>query len=201
MDLRTISYLTANYAHLQGLRLVPLGLLFLASAAWRAGWLPWPPDGPGHVAGRWFAVGFLACLLAGLGLGRYYRTQFGTVRPLPSPFHAPPLLIVFLAFVLLVSIQDTQDTAAWRFPLPLVFLGAMLSVPGLAAAGLRNHYIAIAVAFMAWPSLAIVGVSLQGQQVLLDLLIGLGLIVGGVGDHLILRHLLQPPKEPYARTI
>ena len=30
MDLRTISYLTANYAHLQGLRLVPLGLLFLA---------------------------------------------------------------------------------------------------------------------------------------------------------------------------
>ena len=107
-------------------------------------------------------------------------------------------MIVFLAFVLLVAIQDT---VAWRFPLPLVFLGAMLIVLGLAAAGLRNHYIAIAVAFMAWPSLAIVGVSLPVQQVLLDLLIGLGLIGGGVGDHLILRHLLQPPKEPYARTI
>lgn len=198
MDLRTIRYLTANYAHLQGLRLVPLGLLFLVSAAWRAGWLPWPPDGPGHVADRWFAVAFLACLLVGLGLGRYYRTQFGAVRPLPSRFHAPPLLIVFLAFVLLVAIQDT---VAWRFPLPLVFLGAMLSVLGLAAAGLRHHYIAIAVACMAWPSLAIVGVSLPVQHVLVDLLIGLGLIVGGVGDHRILRHLLQPPKDPYARTL
>ena len=198
MDLRTISYLTANYAHLQGLRLVPLGLLFVASAAWRAGWLPWPPAGADHVAGRWFAGAFVTCLLVGLGLGRYYRAKFGAVRPLPSRFHAPPLIIVFLAFVLLVSIQDA---VAWRFPLPLVFLGAMLVVLGLAAGGLRKHYIAIGVAFITLPSLAVFGGSVDVGQALFDLLIGLGLIVGGVGDHLVLRQTLQPPKEPYARTI
>jgi hypothetical protein len=42
-DIQTVRYVTTHYPRLQGLRLAPLGVPFLLSAAWRAGWLAWWP--------------------------------------------------------------------------------------------------------------------------------------------------------------
>jgi hypothetical protein len=53
-DVRRLPYVTEHHPSLEGLRVVPLGVPFLTSAAWRAGWLAWWPWTAGRDAELWF---------------------------------------------------------------------------------------------------------------------------------------------------
>ena len=112
-DFERLRYVTERYAHLKGLRLVPLGISFLASAAWRDGQLR---RGPGTAA---------ACI-------------------------------------------------------------------GISGGHPRTHYLALAAVCLIFATLGTSGVPIHARDVLLDDLIGIGLIVVGIGDHLLLRRTLEP---------
>src|SRR5688572_7265615 len=80
-DLQRLRYVTERYEHLQGLRLVPMGIPFLFSALWRDGELTWVPGIDGSGARMWFLA--LVALAVGLSFiaKTYYQRRFGIVRP------------------------------------------------------------------------------------------------------------------------
>ena len=68
---------------------------------------------------------------------------------------------------------------------------------------MRRHYLAIAVACVAFAIAPLIGVPVTVRDVTFDLLIGLGLLVAGVGDHVVLLRVLQAQEGggvPHART-
>src|SRR5262252_11002283 len=68
-DLHRIHYVTGHYAHLQGLRLLPLSAPFLLAAVERIA-------GPFVPSGVW-ALLLATCLAASFRIGRYYARRFG----------------------------------------------------------------------------------------------------------------------------
>ncbi len=67
--------------------------------------------------------------------------------------------------------------------------------------GARKHYIAIGVAFITLATLGALGLSPDVRHILLNVFMGFGLIVGGIGDHLVLRQALRPCANRYAETV
>jgi hypothetical protein len=194
--LQRVQFVVRRYPHLQGLRLVPLGILFLASGVWRGGQQPLGSMLASAHAARWFAAAFMLALIIAVALGRYYRARFGSVEPLQN-------LQGFLAAVGFVAILSAalwmQTTFEWDVSAPLVVLGAALAYVGVAGGYLRVHYLAVALGCMVLATLGMLGVSLQIRLVLLDYLIGAGLILVGIGDHVFLRNTLEP--YSHARTV
>lgn len=189
-DLMTLRYVAEHYAQMQGLRLVPLGLVFLALAAWRDGQL-FPSAARPSVL-RMFGLAVILALLAALVIGAWYRRRFGVVHPLKVAAGAPALVATFAVAVVLIAVQDAIDAP---FSLSLTFVAAALAYTGVAHRGLRKHYLWIAVPCLLLANAAAFGVDSVTSQVMLDLLIGGGLLVAGIGDHLVLRRVLQPPSR------
>src|SRR5262245_15779388 len=72
--LRRVWYVTSRYPQLQGLRLVPLAVVFLLSACWRAGLLRLPGDHTHYGPEVWFSSGVaIAVMLAYLARAWYAR--------------------------------------------------------------------------------------------------------------------------------
>lgn len=92
-------YVTERYPHLQGLRLAPLGVPFLLSAAWRRGQLSWVPGTSGHGPGYWFLGLMALALIVSIALARYYRQRFGSVQ-LARRLKGPLLFCGFIALFL-----------------------------------------------------------------------------------------------------
>lgn len=96
-----IKFLAANYAKLQGLRLIPVGLLCLFVAIWnnaRQGQL----DGP-------LTALVVAILLYGL-IDRYYNRAFGQVKQTPSQRRREAIAsIVFGILAVLAFALDTAE--------------------------------------------------------------------------------------------
>lgn len=197
-DIQTVRYVTTHYPRLQGLRLVPLGVPFLLSAAWRAGWLAWWPGAQGRGATLWF-LALLACgIVVSFPIRAWYERQFGTVHARRRDSGLVPLL----AFAGLVGL------AAWyqlRFTpplvLPLLAVGVILATIGLRDREIRPHYIAVGVAWGLYACGQALGVPVSTRAILFDLLVGVGLIVAGIGDHLVLASVLTPTAEPHARPV
>ena len=196
-DLTRVQYVTAHYAHLQGLRLVPLGVPFLLSAAWRGGWLGWWPGADGPGAGQWFVLMLAAAVAVSYLIGASYRAQFGEVRPLPGRSGAATLI---LSFVAVLALGWAQDQFGWQVSVPTIFIGLMLFRLGLAARALRKHYLVLACLCCVMLAMPLTGLSQLVLAVSRDLLIGLGLIVAGIGDDHVLRRVLRPPDE-YASAV
>jgi hypothetical protein len=196
-SVRRVQFVTKRYLHLQGLRLVSLGLPFLASGAWRAGHLRWLPGAAGAQRDILFGGGYILALMTAVALGRYYRLRFGSVQPLPS---LPGVLSAVGLAVILVAAVWVQTAFEWHIPvsLPLLIVGLALAYVGIAGGYVRVHYLAVAAATVALATLGMF-VTLNDRDVLFDYLIGGGLIVIGIGDHLLLRNTLEP--YPHARTI
>jgi hypothetical protein len=193
-DPTTVRYVTAHYAQLQGLRLVPLGVVFLGMAAWRDG-LALPFVDPAW-APRIAALALIAALLAGLAIGAGYRRRFGAVQPLNAFAGAPALMA---AVVIALALGAVQDLIPWGVSLPLAFVGAVLAYTGLVHNGLRKHYLWVAVPCLLLANARTFGIPVDTLSVMLDLLIGGGLLVAGIGDHMVLRRVLTPPSaEAYA---
>ncbi len=198
MDIQSIRFVTSRYDRMQGLRLLPLGVLFLAASLWRAGWLWWLPisDGAGAVA--WFWTGLALAVGVSLVTRAYYRRRFGRAD-VPLWRGGGPsfvgLCVVFLATVWL------QEVFASPVSLPVVFIGVALGYVGIVHRS-RAHYLPTAALCLVFAVLPVVGVSVALRDVLLDAVIGVVLVVAGIGDHLVLTRTLRPPlPENDVRTL
>jgi hypothetical protein len=188
-DLERLRFVTERYPHLQGLRIVPLGIPFLISTSWRLGQFHWVPGTAGAGATRWFAALMALATLAGLVAGRYYRRRFGSLQPTRSVRR--PLLAA--AFVVLLALSVwTQLQFNPPLLLPVLAIGLALSHIGTAGGQVRFHYLLVAAGAIIFASLGSFGVPLPVRDVLLDQLVAFGFIVIGLGDHFLLERTLEP---------
>lgn len=186
-DLRRLRYVTERFPHLQGLRFVPLGIPFLISALWRDGYLEWVPGTTGAGARLWF----LALLALAVGCSflakAHYQRLFGDVTPAINVTTA--LAASVFAGLLLVAVALQNDTVV---SVPALVVALALGYVAVAGGQLRWHYIAVAGLVAVFAMLGLVGVPAQTRSVLFDLLIAIGFVVIGIGDHLLLRRTLVP---------
>jgi len=188
-DLQRLHFVTERYPHLQGLRLVPLGLPFLVSAAWRNGRLSSVPGTSGSGAGLWFMGLLLVGLMGSVALRTYYRARFGSVQPVRT--FTGPLAALLFAGMFLCSLW-TQDTFSPSISLPASAVGLGLGYVVVSGDQVRTHYIALAALCVAFATLGSFGVSVPARDVLFDELVATGLIGAGIGDHCLLRRTLAP---------
>src|SRR5438105_439270 len=123
MDVRRTLYIAEHYAHLQGLRLVPLGVCFLLSAAWRAGLLSWLPGSVGRGAQLWFLTSFLIAVVASWPIGSWYRHRMGAAAARAGHSGAVTLTMSVVAFVTLASLPPN----GWHVSLAMVFVAAVFA--------------------------------------------------------------------------
>lgn len=186
---RRLRFVTERYPHLQGLRLVPLGVPFLISGAWRSGRFAGIPEITGIAHRYLFLMLLVAALAVSAFASRYYRRQFGSVQPYPRVGAALALVTFAAALGISVWLQDTFRPA---IPLPMVAIGLSLGLLGVAGGYVRVHYLALSALCLVFASSGAFGVPMETRDALLDNLIGLGLIIVGLGDHLLLRRTLEP---------
>jgi hypothetical protein len=189
VNARRVLYVTEHYAHLQGLRIVPLGVCFLGSGAWRAGLMGWVPGIAGRGARAWLVASLAIAVGLSLAIGARYR-RHGVVRPRATATGAVTLTACFVSFVVLGRLPPN----AWQVSMPALLAAFVLAYLGVVADGLRRHYLVIAVACLVFAFAPLMRVPPAARNVALDLLIGMGLIVAGVGDHMALQRVLQSPE-------
>jgi hypothetical protein len=191
LDLRRTVYVTDHYAQLQGLRLIPLALCFLGSAAWRAGLLGWLPGSGGGGARAWFLTSLSLAVIASFPIRAHYRRRLGVASSRVTRTGMVTLTACFVYFVILTGLPSNR----WHVSIAVLFAALALAHVGLASGGVRRHYLGIAVACLAFAIAPLIGEAGTGREVTLDVLIGLGLLVAGVGDHLVLQRVLQVPER------
>jgi hypothetical protein len=187
--LQRLRYVTERYEQLQGLRLVPLGIPFLLSSAWRSHQLTWVPWTTGIGGPRWFVMLMASAVACSLFAKTYYERRFGDVQSAVT-IKAPLAAFVFAAlFIVAESLQPAVQTAV---SIPAVIVALGLGYAGMAGGLVRPHYVTMAVCVALCSELGPLGVSLHTRDVLWDQLIGTGFVVIGLGDHLLLRRTLVP---------
>jgi hypothetical protein len=187
--LQRLRYVTERYEQLQGLRLVPLGIPFLLSSAWRGGHLNAVPWTTGIGPRIWFALLVAAGVGFSLFIKAYYARRFGDVQSVLT-LEAPLAAFVFAALFMLAASVQPQVKAAVSMPAVIVALG--LGYLGMVGGLLRPHYLMMAISVAAFAALGPLGVPYHARDVLWDQLMGIGFVVIGVGDHLLLRRTLVP---------
>jgi hypothetical protein len=73
-----------------------------------------------------------------------------------------------------------------------VVIAVALGWLGVTGGQPRAHYLALAGLCLVFAALGALGISVETRDALLDNLIGVGLIVIGIGDHMLLRRTLEP---------
>ena len=196
-DLKRVRYVTANYASLQGLKMVPLGLWLWLGAAGGFGWWPWYK--------RWRPVSGLlalcvACVLW-LLVGFYYTRTFGRVQPTPQRTRHMLLigvmvLVVGCPWLLISGFID----AAMQPPVSVLGLTvAVLLALWCSTGNLQKHYL-IAVVLIAGVSfLPLLDIISRDRLFggVFSAIVGSVLIVGGITDHLLLLRNLKPLLEEH----
>src|SRR5262249_25074795 len=103
---------------------------------------------------------------------------------------APLAAFVFTAlFIVSASLQPVIQTTV---SIPAVIVALGLGYLGMVGGLLRPHYLMMAVCVAVFAALGTLGVPFHTRDVLWDQLTGIGLVVIGVGDHLLLRRALVP---------
>lgn len=191
-DPSRVRYLVEHYPQLQGLRLIPLAVLFVFVALWHDGQLRWLPASSGDGASRWFLIALGVAIASSYGIAAYYRHRFGMIQL--GPFQTGGPRIVAFGAVIILSLV-LQDAFRWPISVPLIVVGALLAYIGIVQNHLRQHYLWIGLACVFFANIADFGVPARTKQVMFDLLIAGGLFVAGIGDHLVLRKVLHPPDQ------
>ena len=184
-----LRYVTERYVQLQGLRLVPLGIPFLLSSAWREGLFTWVPGASGAGSRIWFAALFLFAISLSVSAKIYYQRRFGNVRT-TAPIRAPVAASAFTA-VLLAAIS-LQDLLQSPFSIPSVMLAFGVGCLGVSGGVVRSHYLAVAATVGVFAVSGELGVPFQIRDILWDRMIGVSFLVIGIGDHQLLRGTLVP---------
>lgn len=183
-DYRAIRYVAEHYVHLQGLRLVPVGVPFVLSAAWRAGWLRWWPATQGRGAAWWFWSLLAASIGFSFLVRRWYQREFGMAAPGPIQNGAVSLGLFAGGLVITIWCQMASDAPV---SLPLLFVAGVLATLARQGLYVRPHYALIALGSAIVGLLRPLGAPVGVRSVALDALIGGGLIVAGIADHRVLR--------------
>jgi len=179
-DLPRIHYVTEHYAQLQGLRLLPLSVLFLLAAIERLAGARLLP------AGVW-AILVAAAVVAPFRIGGYYARRFGQVQPPRWRTGAFTLIASVAAFL---WFEWLQETLLPPVSLPVIFVAVVLARLGLVAGRLRGHYLWIAAAAALFAVLPRAAVSADIRAVAGNLLIACGLVVAAIGDDRVLRQAM-----------
>jgi hypothetical protein len=194
-DLKRIQDAAKNYSGLQGLRIIPIGLLFLVFPLQRLN-LP-ILGGQGNCTVTLPLL--LVAILGWFWIGHYYEAHFGKVEPLVSPraitYPVLAFLIIFIAWVFLENILYRA-----HFGPPFNIIGLSVGIAGLYA-GIRTRrwYYTLSGALLGiaifLPIILAAGSAdpVYGEfGVLFTLLFGLSIIFVGVLDHLRLVRYFTP---------
>ena len=152
-DLQRLRDFTERYPHLQGLRLVPLGIPFLLSAVWPEAQLHRVPDSPGFDPEWRFMTLLAIAVLFSFEIGRDYRERFGSVEPMRN---FKIRLWVFLIGAYLFGALWMQNHAD-EFSFPAVVIGIALAYVGSRRGEIRLHYDVCAVLALAFSALGVFG--------------------------------------------
>lgn len=188
-----IQFVTGNFYQLQGLRLIPFGMLCLARAASMRGlfdWLPGlPVRRPSDLGNAWIVVFWCVVIGVAWAIEDRYRGRFGTVAQHPRTRRNAYIALAIVAFFIGLALD-----VAVGFPVRLGQLsiaGALLGVV-YADGYFRRHYLASAIAWMIVAILPLFDVSPKDVQFASMLCAGVTLMVCGVGDHLLLVNTFTP---------
>lgn len=204
-NLELIRYATQNYGNLQGLRMIPLGLWYFATAA---GWLGQQGDC------TYSMPALLLAIILWFVLGLYYRRRFGRVNygrlnlgifklDVNSPVWLMVGLVVGWILFAILSAFSLFDN---RLNLPISTMGLVIAT-GVAIVWCfppfrrRMHYLVISILIAGISFLPLVGIlphrdanGYPGGPILF-IAFGLVFAVGGLLDHLILLQAFKPLPE------
>jgi hypothetical protein len=183
MDSDRLQYVAQRHAQLQGLRLLPLSVLFLIKGAYDAGWFPLPGDDRPHVAGRWFFAALFVAIAASYAIRAWYVRRFDALTQRVRDSQFWPLAVGFVCFVLAGEIQSR---ARLPFSLPSVTVGLLLASVGIPHYRFRRHYLAAAAVCIAVAFVPLLGIPARLLRVLFDVAAATVLAIVGVGDHRLL---------------
>jgi hypothetical protein len=197
-DIERIELVTRNYVQMQGLKIVPLGLYFLAVAS---GILGEPGD----------CTFMLPVLIGVIILYRLielnYRRRFGWVKQL----HANPIrdfLLSFLVFGLWWGAAYLDFTLELPVSLVgLVMASILVVIFARPSQRFRAHYLVMAGLIAIISLMPLAGISSGGEIIqptgpIFNVIVGLILILGGIIDHFLLLNLLRPiEEESHGRSI
>jgi hypothetical protein len=201
-DLARIRYVTTHYGGLQGLRLVPLGVVLLLATPLYAGW-HFAQSGP--LLALW-----LLPLVVGVGLqwlvGAYYTRTFGRVHPIHRTtrgWRASPLywLVLLAALVLADHIRSPRLMLVVFCLLGMASAGLLLHRGG--SLRLRVHWVVLTTLVAAVNVPLVILLPLLRSDPWTDYTLfalwvasaSLCLIVGGLLDHRVLLRALRPLPE------
>jgi hypothetical protein len=195
-QLDRLRYVAGHFRDLQGLSLVPFGLIFLVP-----GFLP---DGWGQQGETWRWLMIAGALLLSWLATIYYQRVVG--RSWPALRTAGSYL--WMAIMICGALLFGYFAAPWfdsRLNPPVsvtaLVIAGLLLIPFVSARGrYRHHYLFLALLYVAVALLPLTRLVTSAQLVndplLFGLLYGLPWIVGGLGDHIFLMRSLKPlPKE------
>lgn len=199
LDLKRVQYIAANYYYLQGLKIVPLGIIFVVWAAMRGGLIQ-SNEWIYEFLSVWgFAIGFGLYGFIQLFYDRVYgRAGFEMCLPEPGKRLASFARMTAIVVALIGAAMLDQ----WLQPPVLLF--------GLTIAGLMlvyywprrdfaMHYMIMALLIAAASLLPLISM-LTGDGSLKPAvasfaMVGLVFIVGGILDHLLLVRTMRPVSE------
>lgn len=195
MEHQKIRFVTANYAQLQGLRLIPIGLFLVLTAFDVLGVFDRQGLSAADRAQALTRMGLLAWLAIGAALAAplYYRYRYGAVEGFDRRRRDRWITAAVFGFFVLSRVDRNLD---WPVSLSLMLVSVSLFVTALNEHWVRPYYPVVAAMWLlaaCWPML---GGSPPGARLALCGLGGLTLVVIGIGDHLLLSRTLATPPSP-----
>lgn len=193
--LERLRYVAGHYRELQGLTLVPFGLIFLAPGLLPDGW------GQQGETARWLTI--VGALLLSWLASVYYQHVVGRTWPALRTGGSYRWLAIMICGALLLG----YFAAPWfdgRVNPPIsvtaAVMAGLLLIPFISARGrYRRHYLFLALLYVVVALLPLTGLVTSAQLVkdplLFGLLYGLPWIIGGLGDHIFLMRSLKPLPE------
>jgi len=194
-DVLRSQFVTARYPQLQGLRLIPLAMVFFASALWRAGAIQVPAEQWQHAPEIWFAGGMTAAIGVSFVIRRWYNQTLGAIGQRAAHSGAIPIVATT---GLAAAATWLQVSLGWHVPLAAIVVGGVLAAIGAREYRWRPHYIAAGAALLIYAVLPASGLAAHVLDATFDGAIGLTLLIVGIGDHILLTNTLRPPTEKLA---
>ncbi len=201
-NLNEIRFVSTNYFNLQGLRMVPIGLLAIGVGLWANG-AKYP------ISAKWYLILLLmvvVLLIVYWGLDRFYLHSFGKVKNSTESKRLELIITSVFGFIALVAFWLD---ATLKLPLSMVGLAFGL---GLLADYIRITWLVkgryllyypigavLSIIVSLLPLLGLPGwwhaVGLRAQLFGITLFVGLFTIVAGFWGHLFLVRTLSPKAE------